>query len=38
LLLYFGVTYMIQRLVLQARARRIADASPQNTSAAAAFR
>lgn len=38
LLLYFGVTYMIQRLVLQARARRIADASPQNTGAAAASR
>jgi hypothetical protein len=29
LLLYFGVRYTIQRLILQARARRIADVSPQ---------
>ena len=29
LLLYFGVTYTIQRLILQARARRIADVSPR---------
>jgi hypothetical protein len=38
LLLYFGVRYTTQRLILQARARRIADVSPQNTGAAAAFR
>jgi hypothetical protein len=31
LLLYFGVTFTIQRLILQARARRIA--SPQNVGA-----
>ncbi|MGH3199310.1 MAG: hypothetical protein ACRDOH_14445 [Streptosporangiaceae bacterium] len=31
LLLYFGVTFTIQRLIIQARAQRIADASPQNT-------
>ena len=29
LLLYFGVTYTIQRLILQARTRRIADVSPR---------
>jgi len=33
LLLYFGVTFTIQRLILQARAQRIADASPQRTGA-----
>lgn len=36
LLLYFGVTFTIQRLILAARARRIADTSPQNTGAPAA--
>jgi hypothetical protein len=38
LLLYFGVTFTIQRLILQARARRMAGANPQNTGAATAFR
>jgi hypothetical protein len=38
LLLYFGVTFTIQRLVLQARAQRIAGAGPQNTGAPAASR
>ena len=33
LLLYFGVTFTIQRLILQARAQRIADTSPQHTGA-----
>ena len=32
LLLYFGVTFTVQRLILQARAQRIAVAAPQNTS------
>ena len=31
LLLYFGVTFTIQRLILQARAQRIAGSSPRNT-------
>jgi hypothetical protein len=30
LLLYLGVTFTIQRLILQARAQRIAGGSPQN--------
>jgi hypothetical protein len=38
LLLYFGVTFTIQRLILQARARRIADTSPQHTGAPTAIR
>ena len=38
LLLYFGVTFTIQRLILTARAQRIADASPQHTSAPTASR
>jgi len=38
LLLYFGVTFTIQRLILQARARRIADTSPQHTGALTAIR
>jgi len=38
LLLYFGVTFTIQRLILQARARRIADTSPQHTRAPTAIR
>jgi len=33
LLLYFGVTFTIQRLILMARAQRIADTSPQRTGA-----
>jgi hypothetical protein len=33
LLLYLGVTFTIQRLILQARAQRIPGASPQNTGA-----
>ena len=33
LLLYFGVTLTIQRLILAARAQRIADESPQHISA-----
>ena len=33
LLLYFGVTFTIQRIILQARAQRIPGASPQNTGA-----
>ena len=35
LLLYFGVTLTIQRLILAARAQRIAAASPQHTGAPA---
>lgn len=31
MLLYFGVTFTIQRLILQARAQRIAGSSPRNT-------
>jgi hypothetical protein len=31
LLLYFGVTFTIQRLILQARAQRIPGSSPRNT-------
>jgi hypothetical protein len=38
LLLYFGVTFTIQRFILAARARRIADTSPQNTGAPTASR
>ena len=38
LLLYFGVTFTIQRLILQASARRIADTSPQHTGAPTAIR
>jgi hypothetical protein len=37
-LLYFGVTFTIQRLILQARAQRIEGASPQGTGAPTAFR
>jgi hypothetical protein len=33
LLLYLGVTFTIQRLILQARAQRIPGASPQNAGA-----
>jgi len=33
LLLYLGVTFTIQRRILQARAQRIPGASPQNTGA-----
>jgi hypothetical protein len=33
LLLYLGVTVLIQRLILQARAQRIAGASPRSTGA-----
>lgn len=33
LLLYLGVTFTIQRLILQARAQRIPGASPQKTGA-----
>jgi len=36
LLLYFGVTFTIQRLILMARAQRIADTSPQRTGASTA--
>jgi len=38
LLLYFGVTFTIQRLILMARAQRIADTSPQRTGAPTASR
>ena len=33
LLLYLGITFMIQRLILQARAQQIPGASPQSTGA-----
>ncbi len=36
LLLYFGVTFTIQRLILMARAQQIADTSPQRTGASTA--
>ena len=38
LLLYFGVTFTIQRLILMARAQRIADTSPQRASVPTASR
>jgi len=38
LLLYLGVTLTIQRLILQARAQRIAGGSPQATGAPTALR
>ena len=38
LLLYFGVTFTIQRLILIARAQRITDTTPQRTGAPTASR
>ena len=38
LLLYFGVTFTIQRRILMARAQRIADTSPQRASVPTASR
>jgi hypothetical protein len=38
LLLYFGVTFTIQRLILQARAQRMADPSLQRVGASTALR
>jgi hypothetical protein len=38
LLLYFGVTYTIQRLILQARAQRIAGSRPRNAGVPTASR
>jgi hypothetical protein len=37
LLLYLAVTFTIQRLILQARAQRIASATPQGTGARTTF-
>jgi hypothetical protein len=37
LLLYLGVTFTVQRLILQARAQRIAGTSQQDTSARTTF-
>jgi hypothetical protein len=38
LLLYFGVTYTIQRLILQARAQRITGSRPRNAGVPTASR